>query len=295
MTELDIKMIALSSIVVDADRFQVRESMSDDAVQAYAELARTGTPLPPLRIVRISGVLYLAEGFHRYLAYKQIGATAARCLVVDGTEADALAVAIDGNSVHGVRMTRSDKRRACLMYLSACEREGREVSQHELAKMLGVGQSTVSRWQADARGVQAETPEITVVSDVVVPGAAAVEIEHPPVPDIPLPADARVQATVQMVTRINASSHGHALLVQNIGKLLTAIRKQAEDLLSVELKRRLDRAARLCGELQDLLRQTAPDEMCPGCNGAGCKTCADRGWLSAEQATAWHREHDIKN
>lgn len=110
----------------------------------------------PLIIVYHDGESYwLADGFHRVVAYRQFldgGSASAspraiRAEVRQGTRRDAVLYACGANSTHGLRRTNADKRRAIETILS--DDEWKQWSDSEIARRCNVSDKTVATVRAD--------------------------------------------------------------------------------------------------------------------------------------------------
>ena len=292
--ESGFKLIALDKIKIDPDKYQIREDINEDAIAHYLECIRGGISLPPIHVVEIDGVLILADGFHRYHAHLRHGSNTISTVIVAKNEVDGVRTAITNNTLHGVRLTRADRRRAALMYVEALNRADMEVSQAEIAKMLGVSQPTVGRWLAP---VSVPVPDASVIDDDTETHEDDAQDEPDPFTPVPTAARERTPGreaeTMVLSVRVQTVNAQHEELDLTAKRLGASIRKQADSPLSIELRKRVGRIDEHVRGIRDIVIGSAPDEVCPACNGSGCKTCDDRGWLSAEQAKAWHDQHDI--
>jgi len=101
----------LSDIRIDGGT-QSRVSINEQTVADYAEAMMEGAKLPAV-VVFCDGVdHWLADGWHRYMATKRIGALEIDADVRGGTHADALLHSYGANQTHGLRRTNEDKRKA---------------------------------------------------------------------------------------------------------------------------------------------------------------------------------------
>lgn len=91
---------------------QTRVATNDEAIVSYAEAMSEGAQFPPV-VVFFDGTQYwLADGFHRYLATKQIGKKEIEADVREGGRTDALIFALGANSTNGLFRSNDDKRNA---------------------------------------------------------------------------------------------------------------------------------------------------------------------------------------
>lgn len=132
--------IKLDEIVVDSS-FQMRESINEETVKEYHDKMTLNEKFPPLSVFKIDGKFYLADGFHRYRAFKQIGEDDVVCDVWEGTRQEAIVFGIEANQKNGLRFTNEDKRKAVTTLL--CETDLKDWSCPRIAKLLGVSDSFV--------------------------------------------------------------------------------------------------------------------------------------------------------
>src|SRR5688500_13986666 len=96
-------LVALHSIRTDAGT-QVRAAINEDVVAEYADLMAGGVAFPPVVIFHDGSAAYLADGFHRVLAARRIGAASIVADVRAGTTTDALWYALGANNTNGQRL-----------------------------------------------------------------------------------------------------------------------------------------------------------------------------------------------
>ncbi len=133
--------LALSSIRIDGGT-QPRAQIDLGTVNEYAEAMTDGSSFPAV-IVFFDGVEHwLADGFHRYHAARQIDAIDIEADVKTGTQRDAVLCAVGANAAHGQRRTNADKRRAVLTLLQ--DEEWSKWSDSEVARRCFVSQDLVS-------------------------------------------------------------------------------------------------------------------------------------------------------
>jgi len=133
--------IKIDNLIVDAGT-QPREKISQDIVDEYAELMKTGTIFPSVVVFREGKNNWLADGYHRLLAAKQNEQTAIDAEIKEGGLRDAILFAMGANSTHGLRRTNKDKHRTVMMLLN--DEEWSKWSDNEIAKRCCVSQNFVS-------------------------------------------------------------------------------------------------------------------------------------------------------
>jgi hypothetical protein len=116
LQQLEAPSLPLASIRVDWTinaRATVRREVSLD----YAEALKAGAKFPPVVIFFDGDTYWLADGFHRYVAYEIAGIPDIPVEIRLGTPRTAALFSATANRLHGVRPTRSDRRRAIVRML----------------------------------------------------------------------------------------------------------------------------------------------------------------------------------
>lgn len=108
----------VADIIVDME-YQMRATMSEEAIDQYAEEMADDKKFDPVTVVEVEGVgLVLAEGFHRVEATKRAGLTSIDANIIKGTLRDVKEHAYGANGAHGVRRTNADKRKNVMKALA---------------------------------------------------------------------------------------------------------------------------------------------------------------------------------
>lgn len=168
-----MKVLNIQAIRIDGGT-QSREKINQDCVNEYAELVKEGVEFPPVRVYFDGTDYHLADGFHRYMAHLQAGKVSISSDVVNGTLRDAILHSLGANSMHGLRPTHADKRKAVQTMLD--DFEWSEMSDREIARACHVSHPFV----ADIRRPKAPVakPEAAKSSgNVSTPVEAVVEEE----------------------------------------------------------------------------------------------------------------------
>lgn len=122
-------------------RTQARVGLDDDTLNDYAESAKAGAEFPPI-VAFWDGIVYwLADGWHRTEAFLMAGIKHVKAKVFDGTLRDAILYSVSANSLHGLRRTNEDKRRAVRMLLD--DAEWSAWATREIARRCAVSESFV--------------------------------------------------------------------------------------------------------------------------------------------------------
>lgn len=146
------KRIKLDLIRLDGGT-QPRAEIDSETVSVYADAIENGDPFPPVDVFYDGEYYWLADGFHRVHANKQVGYAELDCNVHQGTRRDAVLFAVGANREHGLRRTNADKRRAVNTLLN--DKEWAKWSDREIARECHVSADLVA----------AMRPKVTIVSD----------------------------------------------------------------------------------------------------------------------------------
>ena len=124
-----IKYLLIERIATD--RLQIREKLDSDVVAEYAEVLAGGKKLPPVLVFFDGKTFFLADGFHRLQAARQLKISRIACEVREGSFEDAQWAACGANVDHGLRRTNADKRRAVAIALELRPTESsRTIAEH---------------------------------------------------------------------------------------------------------------------------------------------------------------------
>ena len=91
---------------------QPRAGLRTDVVDGYAEALADGATFPPVIVFYDGTDHWLADGFHRAMAFEQAGRTEIPADIRQGTRRDAVLFSTGANATHGLPRTREDKWRA---------------------------------------------------------------------------------------------------------------------------------------------------------------------------------------
>jgi len=97
---------------------------------------------PPISVMYDGEEYWLYDGFHRLRAAEKVGRSEIEADVEQGTKEDAQWASLAANKQHGLRRSQADKERAITRALKGWYEEK---SQREIARHVGVSNSTVSR------------------------------------------------------------------------------------------------------------------------------------------------------
>lgn len=146
--KMEVRSILPKNLVLDK-KCQLRADIRKTTVQDYADVLEESMekdepwPFPPLVVFWQAGSGHIvADGWHRTLAAKKAKWNKEiPCEVHHGGLRAAILFAASANSVHGIRRSNEDKRRAILAILK--DREWRKWATNEIARRCNVSQGLV--------------------------------------------------------------------------------------------------------------------------------------------------------
>jgi len=144
----------LEKIRIDGDT-QARAKLNENVVAEYAAHMRDGDTFPPL-IVFFDGTDYwLADGFHRYFAYKQHGTLDVEVEIKEGTKDDALLYASGAAARRGLPLTHQDLK--CIIKRMSEHPERSQWTNTMIGKHVGCSSMTVGRIKRELEKESAPT------------------------------------------------------------------------------------------------------------------------------------------
>lgn len=139
---MNIANIPTNKIIIDS-RTQPRAIIDEYVVNEYRLDMNGGDDFPPLMVFGENGSYYLADGWHRLLAAKQLNRESISCAIKPGGLREAILYSVAANADHGKRRTNGDKRRSVKKLLS--DPEWAQWSDREIARRCHVSQPFVSK------------------------------------------------------------------------------------------------------------------------------------------------------
>jgi len=103
--------------VKETHEAQARAAICEKTVAEYADAMSRGIIFPPIIVFADSIEYLVADGHHRYLAAKKIGAKKIEAIVEPGSVRDAILFSVGANANHGLRRTLADRRKAVTILL----------------------------------------------------------------------------------------------------------------------------------------------------------------------------------
>jgi hypothetical protein len=140
MQQPDAPLLPLSSIGIDWT-INARAAMRREITLEYAEALKAGAKFPPVTVFFDGSAYWLADGFHRYVAYEIAGIVDIPVEIRLGTPRAAALYSAAANGLHGLRPTRSDRRKAIIRMLE--DPEWARWSNQQIAALCGADPDTV--------------------------------------------------------------------------------------------------------------------------------------------------------
>jgi predicted transcriptional regulator len=274
-------------IIVD-HQVQPRDHLDEEVVQRYADLYMDDSvELPPVRVHEIQGDFYLCDGFTRHSGATQAKKTHMRCDVREKSTRGALVVdAIHMNAIHGQPLTASERRRAIARLASTFLESDLPWSQSDIAGIVGVSQSTVSRIiKQDIGDIDLEHKEDRdIVGEIVedeINLEDAMKVDDEEIEDDESPAARarrlQVEATIERGQEVADAIYQHCRKITehlHVARSTPGCESIAQNLSTLTVAK---------DTLLDV-REMRPEMMCPNCNGFGCAPCHQRGWLNKNES-----------
>jgi hypothetical protein len=139
---MNVQQIEINNITLNK-RVQQRVQQDDNVIKEYFEAVQAEAQFPPLTVFYDGEKLILADGKHRYEAYKLAGINVVNAEIINGSERDAILYAAGANADHGLRRTNKDKRYAVKTLLM--DEEWGQWSDGAIAEKVRVTQPFVTK------------------------------------------------------------------------------------------------------------------------------------------------------
>ena len=287
---------------------QTRSGTDAETIDNYAEAMADGAQFPDVTVFTDGTHFWLADGFHRVMAAKQLGKKQISADVRKGTEDDAVVFGGTANNKQGKRPTRADVQHFLEMVWERREAIfGGTPTGGNFAEKCGVSTPTGDRF------VQAKLAEMPVApvyppsSKIKVPTRPNAPIQAPQMPVRPtrlVGADGKMYPVRTMPTRpakpahivpvdrfgveipveINAAFEQDELdeVIHNISEARSVLRAAMEDGVEAFKAVRQDALVQL-NNAYNFVKSAKAHCVCRMCQGMGCKACHERGWQTEEE------------
>ncbi|MFP6862575.1 ParB N-terminal domain-containing protein [Pseudomonas sp.] len=139
--------ITLAQLVRSRD-FQIRTRLCTSTVNRYASAIKAGADMPPLQVALVDGVHILVDGFHRAAAYEALGYAEVDASVIEATRDNALWMAAEANTRHGLPLTGKEHREVFRTYIRTGQhlKGKRRKSYREMQADLQKQHTTLRNW-----------------------------------------------------------------------------------------------------------------------------------------------------
>jgi hypothetical protein len=139
--------ITLAQLVRSRD-FQIRTRLCTSTVNRYAIAIKAGAVMPPLQVALVDGVHILVDGFHRAAAYEALGYAEVDASVIEATRDNALWMAAEANTRHGLPLTNKEHRQVFRTYIHTGQHlKGKRRKQYrEIQADLQKPHTTLRNW-----------------------------------------------------------------------------------------------------------------------------------------------------
>lgn len=267
------RSINLATIRVDGGT-QSRVALNPDTVAEYRDALADGDDLPPITLFFDGADHWLADGFHRYHAYRDKGRASIPADVRAGTQRDAILHSCGANAQHGLQRTNADKHRAIAILLA--DAEWATWSDSAIARACNVHHETVAAHRKDYLAESQDTGKRLVErgGTTYEQDTSNIGKRPPSAPSAPTPSDATPKplptpkgptAAEQEADTNAEEAHGGtdlAELLEETQQELEAAQRQlavagADDLKSEAMK--WHRIADIATRRQNELQQTVVD------------------------------------
>lgn len=191
------KLVKLTDIEISGST-QQREKIDLPAVEEYAEAMKCGAKFPPVTLFFDGAQHWLADGFHRYHAYKLAEIIEISADVHEGTNRDARLFSAGANGDHGLRPTNADKRKSVLVLLE--DKEWAKWSDASIAKHCKVTHPFVGKLRKEML-----IQPVTVTGDTAKPTPSA-DVENSTPEEKYNPADDETAELAETVRTLSAEN-----------------------------------------------------------------------------------------
>lgn len=156
MSKTKIQTLSIDLLRLDGGT-QARVGIDQDTVDTYFEVLEKEAgewPFGEIDVFFDGSDYFVADGFHRTLAAIRVKRASVPCRVHQGTAKDAMIFGMTANDMHGLRMSREDKRH-CVEWLME---HGGKLTQDQIAEKAGVAKRTVARVSAERKKPSEKVP-----------------------------------------------------------------------------------------------------------------------------------------
>ena len=293
---------------------QTRSGTDAETINNYAEAMADGTQFPDVTVFTDGKHYWLADGFHRVMAAKQLGKKQISADIRKGTEDDAVVFGGTANNKQGKRPTRADVQHFLEMVWARREAIfGGTPTGGNFAEKCGVSKPTGDRFVQAKLAEMPVAPVNPTVSKIQLPTRPNALIQAPKMPVRPtqlvgangkmypvrpsMPVresgnGLKVQGHVVPLDRfgteipveINGAFEQEELneVIRNISDARSVLRSALEAGVEAFKAVRQDALIQL-NNAYSFVKSAKAHCVCRICQGNGCKACHERGWQTEEE------------
>ena len=287
---------------------QTRSGTDAETINNYAEAMADGAQFPEVTVFTDGAHYWLADGFHRVMAAKQLGKKQISADIRKGTEDDAVVFGGTANNKQGKRPTRADVQHFLEMVWARREAIfGGTPTGGNFAEKCGVSKPTGDRFVQAKLAEMPVAPVNPTVSKIQLPTRPNAPIQAPKMPVRPtqlVGANGKMYPVRAMPTRpakpahlvpldrfgteipieINAAFEQEELneVIHNISDARVVLRAALEDGIESFKAVRQDALIQL-NNAYSFVKSAKAHCVCRICQGNGCKACHERGWQTEEE------------
>lgn len=299
---MNTQKIKLDDLVTEG--LQIRCAIDKDVVAEYAEAMKDGAKFPPVIVFKEDRKprkgkqvpnLYLADGFHRVGAAKELGHDEIEADVREGGFNEALKYALHANAEHGLRRTNADKwhalevawnNRKALFKTFLGQGKDRKPnglpSSTQLGEMTGVTQQFAAKFikkvSEDSASTDGDEENAAEPESVKANLAKGLDRFGVAIPEKLLPAFKGVADVRKLSREVRALRNSLEERFKSNDLAFAAVPQQA--LIN------LDNAMHEIKSGQAYC-------VCRGCSGTGCYRCNDHGFQTGAQYRAMPEEYKM--
>lgn len=291
---------------------QTRSGTDAETINNYAEAMAEGAQFPDVTVFTDGTHYWLADGFHRVMAAKQLGKKQIPADIRKGTEDDAVVFGGTANNKQGKRPTRADVQHFLEMVWARREAIfGGTPTGGNFAEKCGVSISTgknfVNRQLANLASTTPPAPVRPTAQNAQLPTRPNAPIQAPKMPVRPtqlVGANGKMYPVRAMPTRpakpahivpldrfgteipieINAAFEQEELneVIRHISDARSVLRSALEAGVESFKAVRQDALIQL-NNAYNFVKSAKAHCVCRICQGNGCKACHERGWQTEEE------------
>ncbi len=287
---------------------QTRACTDVETVNNYAEAMSEGAQFPDVAVFTDGQTYWLADGFHRVMAAKQLGKKRISADIREGTENDAVVYGGTANNKQGKRPTRADVQHFMEMVWERREAIfGGTPTGGNFAEKCGVSRDTAVRFcqvklaampVAPVRptanvGQLPDTPKMPTRPTKLIgaDGKMYPVRPTPPTSKVGQLSEAKPAHLVpldrygtEIPIEINAAFEHEELnkIIHNISYARSALRSALDHGIEAFKAVRQDALIQL-NNAYSFVKSARAHCVCRMCQGNGCKACHERGWQTEEE------------